>query len=144
MSKRNETRIDKCLAFIGLSLLVAFFLSGPLALAQYGEHVDVITVNGVIDPFTAQYVGRGLDIAQGDGAQCLIIQLDTPGGSDTPMRAIVQKMLNSSVPIVVYVSPGEPGQVPQGFSSPWPPTSRPWPPALTSGPPTPWPCLERS
>ncbi|MGA9347879.1 MAG: nodulation protein NfeD [Anaerolineae bacterium] len=106
MLKRDKTRIDKRLALIGLSLVAAFFLSSPLALAQQGEHVDVITVNGVIDPFTAQYVSRGLDIAQSDGAQCLIIQLDTPGGSDVPMRDIVQKMLNSSVPTVVYVSPG--------------------------------------
>ena len=81
------------------------FGSFSLALAQPGEHVDVITVKGVIDPFTAQYVGRGLDIAQEDGAQCLIVQLDTPGGSDVPMRVIVQEMLNSSVPIVVYVAP---------------------------------------
>ena len=106
MLRRGKTHIDKRLAFIGLSLVAAFFLASPLALAQYGEHVDVITVNGVIDPFTAQYVSRGIDIAQSDGAQCLIIQLDTPGGSDAPMRDIVQKMLNSSVPIVVYVSPG--------------------------------------
>jgi membrane-bound serine protease (ClpP class) len=105
MLRKGETRVDKRLAFIGLSLVAAFLLSSSLALAQYGEHVDVITVNGVIDPFTAQYVSRGLDIAQGDGAQCLIIQLDTPGGSDTPMRDIVQKMLSSSVPTVVYVAP---------------------------------------
>lgn len=90
------------LGVIGACLLFGGFSS---ALAQHGEHVDVITVKGVIDPFIAQYVGRGLDIAQEDGAQCLIVQLDTPGGSDVPMRVIVQKMLNSSVPIVVYVSP---------------------------------------
>jgi membrane-bound serine protease (ClpP class) len=93
------------LALIGLSLVAAFLFSSPLALAQYGEHVDVITVKGVIDPFIAQYVGRGLAIAQRDGAQCLVIQLDTPGGTDTSMRVIVQKILNSPVPIVVYVSP---------------------------------------
>jgi len=103
---RDYKSLDKRLAFIGLSLVAAFlFLGGSLALAQQGEHVDLINVKGVIDPFTAQYVGRGLSIAQNDGAQCLIIQLDTPGGSDGPMRDIVQKMLNSSVPTVVYVAP---------------------------------------
>jgi membrane-bound serine protease (ClpP class) len=105
MLRKGETRVDKRLALVGLSLVAAFLLSSPPILAQHREHVDVITVKGVIDPFTAQYVGRGLDIAQEDGAQCLIVQLDTPGGSDTPMRDIVQKMLNSSVPIVVYVAP---------------------------------------
>ncbi|MFQ5811630.1 MAG: nodulation protein NfeD [Anaerolineae bacterium] len=95
----------KRLALMGLSLVATLLLGFSLALAQPGEHVDLITVEGVIDPFTAQYVGRGLDIAQGDDAQCLIIQLDTPGGSDGPMRDIVQRMLNSSVPTVVYVAP---------------------------------------
>ena len=105
MSVRGKPRIGRRLAFIGLILMAAFLLSSSLALAQHGEHVDLITVEGVIDPFTAQYVGRGLDTAQEDGAQCLIIQLDTPGGSDAPMRVIVQRMLNSSVPTVVYVAP---------------------------------------
>jgi len=75
-------------------------------MAQQSEHVDLVTVTGVIDPFVAQYVGRGLDVAREEGAQCLIIQLDTPGGSDAAMRAIVQEMLNTSVPAVVYVAPG--------------------------------------
>ena len=92
MLRKGESRVDKRLAFIGLSLMAAFLLSSPLASAQPGEHVDLITVEGVIDPFTAQYVERGLDIAQRDGAQCLVIQLDTPGGSDVPMRVIVQKV----------------------------------------------------
>lgn len=88
-----------------LSAIAILLLGGFVALAQAAEHVDVITVKGVIDPFAAQYVGQGIEIAQQDGAQCLVIQLDTPGGSDGPMRAIVQDILNSPVPVVVYVSP---------------------------------------
>ena len=105
MLRKGKPGIDRRLALIGLSLMAAFLLCSPPALAQPGEHVDLIKVEGVIDPFTAQYVSRGLDMAQSDGAQCLVIQLDTPGGSDVPMRVIVQEMLNSSVPIVVYVAP---------------------------------------
>lgn len=91
--------------------LMAVLLSATifsLASAESGSpenHVDVVVVNGVIDPFTARYVSRGIDVAQEDGAQCLIIQLDTPGGLDSSMRAIVQEIMGSSVPIVVYVSP---------------------------------------
>lgn len=96
----------RALAVSMLGVVAAFLLLGsPLASAQPGEHVDLIKVNGVIDPFTAQYVERGLGVAQSDGAQCLIIQLDTPGGSDAPMRVIVQEMLNSTVPTVAYVAP---------------------------------------
>ena len=87
-------------------LAISILLSGLLsASAQGGKHVDVITVKGVIDPLVAQYVGRGIELAQQDGAQCLVIQLDTPGGAEGPMRDIVQDILNSPVPIVVYVSP---------------------------------------
>ena len=87
-------------------LAISILLSGLLsASAQGGEHVDVITVKGVIDPLVAQYVGRGIELALQDGAQCLVIQLDTPGGAEGPMRDIVQDILNSPVPIVVYVSP---------------------------------------
>ena len=87
-----------------MGLVTAILLCSPAVLAQ-GDHVDVISVKGVIDPITAQYVSRGIEIAQSDGAQCLVIQLDTPGGSDGPMRAIVQDLLSSPVPIVVFVAP---------------------------------------
>ncbi len=104
MGKGKMHRV-RYLAFIALNVATIFLLSGLFALAQGGERVDVITVKGVIDPLVAQYVGRGIEIAQQDGAQCLVVQLDTPGGSDGPMRDIVQDMLNSPVPVVVYVSP---------------------------------------
>ena len=102
--KSSQIRGVKRLAFVVLSMVV-FLLPGSPISAQGGEHVDVITVKGVIDPLVAQYISQGIKLAQRDGAQCLIIQLDTPGGSEGPMRDIVQDMLSSSVPIVVYVSP---------------------------------------
>jgi membrane-bound serine protease (ClpP class) len=103
-----KMRRIKCLALIiGIILsVVAMLLPGSRrALAQGATHVDVATVNGVIDPLVAQYLERGIQLAEQDGAQCLVIQMDTPGGSDSAMRDIVQHMLNSSVPVVVYVSP---------------------------------------
>jgi membrane-bound serine protease (ClpP class) len=88
-----------------LSMAVTLLFSNHFALAQGAAHVDVVTVKGVIDPLVAQYLARGIQLADQDGAQCLVIQLDTPGGSDGAMRDIVQNMLSSPVPIVVYVSP---------------------------------------
>jgi membrane-bound serine protease (ClpP class) len=108
----KEMRKVKRLAFIaagitaGVILSLVMMLCGSrFALAQGAAHVDVVAVKGVIDPLVAQYVGQGVEIAQQDGAQCLVIQLDTPGGSDNAMRDIVQSILNSPVPVVVYVSP---------------------------------------
>jgi membrane-bound serine protease (ClpP class) len=88
-----------------LSMVAVLLFGNHSALAQGTARVDVVAVKGVIDPFVAQYLTRGIQLAEQDGAQCLVIQLDTPGGSDNAMRDIVQHMLSSPVPIVVYVSP---------------------------------------
>src|SRR5262249_9041859 len=58
-----------------------------------------------IDPINAQYVARGLDQAARDGAALVLIEMNTPGGLDTPMRDITAAMLKSPVPVVVYVTP---------------------------------------
>ncbi|HXV42562.1 MAG TPA: nodulation protein NfeD, partial [Anaerolineae bacterium] len=83
-----------------------FGLSG-LALAQpaSGKAVMILEVRGVIDPVIAQYVIHGLDTANHSDAQLVIIRLDTPGGLDTAMREMVQAILNSEVPVAVYVEP---------------------------------------
>lgn len=89
------------LAFI---LLLLFLSVGSHVLAQ-GEHVDVLTIKGAITPVLTGYVERGIRDAEDNGAQALIIKLDTPGGLDSAMRDIIQLMTNARVPIVVYVSP---------------------------------------
>lgn len=67
--------------------------------------IDVIPVEGVINPVLVDYIERGIDHAEDSSAIACIIQLDTPGGLDTSMRDIVQKIVNAEVPVVVYVSP---------------------------------------
>lgn len=76
-----------------------------LATAQGVDHVAVLTFKGTVAPVSAQYISRGIDTAVSDGAQALIIEMDTPGGLDSSMRQIIQKMLASPVPVVVYVFP---------------------------------------
>ncbi len=67
--------------------------------------VVVLEVRGVIDPIVAQYVEQGISAANSAGAELVVIQLDTPGGLDTAMRVIVQAILNSDVPVAVFVAP---------------------------------------
>ncbi len=67
--------------------------------------VSVITVEGVINPVTLRLVSTAIDRARAERAQALVIQLDTPGGLERSMRAIVQRMLNADVPVIVYVAP---------------------------------------
>ncbi|NCO67899.1 MAG: serine protease [Nitrospirae bacterium CG_4_10_14_0_8_um_filter_41_23] len=69
------------------------------------KEVIVITVDGVINPVSAEYIGKSIKKANEKKAEALIIELDTPGGLDTSMRNIVKDIIGSEVPVVVYVSP---------------------------------------
>lgn len=67
--------------------------------------IDTIRVEGAIDPAVARYVERGIKVAEADNAQALVMLLETPGGLDDSMRRIVQDILASRAPVVVYVWP---------------------------------------
>jgi membrane-bound serine protease (ClpP class) len=64
-----------------------------------------LTVKSTINPVISEYVEKGFREAASAGAVCVILQLDTPGGLDTAMRDIVQSILNSPVPVIVYIAP---------------------------------------
>ncbi len=65
----------------------------------------VIELDGTINPGTALYVARGIEESRDLGANLIIIRLDTPGGLASSMRTMVKAILNSTVPVVVYVGP---------------------------------------
>jgi membrane-bound serine protease (ClpP class) len=67
--------------------------------------INFIEVDGIINPATAKFITESIDQTTQQGAQCLIIQLDTPGGLMESMRMIVKKILTSNIPIIVYVAP---------------------------------------
>lgn len=67
--------------------------------------VQLATYDGVINPVSAEYVHDALASAQENGAQALIIRLNTPGGLDTSMRLIIKDITAATIPVVVYVSP---------------------------------------
>jgi len=69
------------------------------------EKVSLINIDGAIGPATASYISRSIEEAQSQNAQCLIIQLNTPGGLLDSTQKIVQSFLGSPVPVVVYVAP---------------------------------------
>jgi membrane-bound serine protease (ClpP class) len=70
-----------------------------------GREVMVAEVEGVIDSVVARYVRRSIEEADSRGFEALVIRLDTPGGLDTSMREIIQAILASPVPVIVYVAP---------------------------------------
>jgi membrane-bound serine protease (ClpP class) len=86
-------------------LLVLALLVMPAVASAAPAPVATIEIEGVISPVTLRLVGIAIDRAQAERAQALVIQLDTPGGLERSMRAIVQRMMNAEVPVVVYVAP---------------------------------------
>jgi membrane-bound serine protease (ClpP class) len=75
------------------------------ATAVTAEKVCLIKIDGAIGPATASYISRSIDRARTQNAQCLVIQLNTPGGLLDSTQTIVQSFLGSTVPVVVYVAP---------------------------------------
>lgn len=88
-----------------LFVIVLLAMSIATGVQAQGKSVIVLTIKGTINPVLVGYVERGIEDAEERGAEAIIIQLDTPGGLDTAMRDIIQHMVNSKVPVVVFVSP---------------------------------------
>lgn len=92
---------------IGLTLLVL----GVIAAACGGSgstapgQIHVLKWDGIVNPVMERYIDRGIDKAERSDALAVVIRLDTPGGLDSSMRDIIQRMEASTVPVIVYVSP---------------------------------------
>src|SRR5256714_15491537 len=88
-----------------LSGLVLWLTWATATAAYAAEKVSLINIDGAIGPATATYISRSIEAAQSQSAQCLIIQLNTPGGLLDSTQKIVQSFLGSHLPVVVYVAP---------------------------------------
>jgi membrane-bound serine protease (ClpP class) len=87
--------------------VVLCLLLGALGIATAAstDTVLVLEVRGPITPTVANYLDRGISEAERRDAQAVLIQLDTPGGLDDATRKIMQRIIASKVPVVVYVYP---------------------------------------
>jgi membrane-bound serine protease (ClpP class) len=71
----------------------------------HAETVCLITVEGTVGPATASYISRAIDVSAAQNDECLVIELNTPGGLANSMNDIVQVFYAERVPTVVYVAP---------------------------------------
>ncbi len=74
-----------------------------------------IEIDDVIHPVVAEYVVKGIAQAEAEGAQAIILRISTPGGLDQSMRAIIENVLGSKVPIIAYVGPSGARAASAGF-----------------------------
>ncbi len=90
--------------------LLATVMASPLR-----ADIPVVELDGVVHAVTAGHVVRAIERADADRVPLLVLRLDTPGGLDTSMRQIVDKMLNCKTPVAVFVGPSGARAASAGF-----------------------------
>ncbi len=100
---RADSRAGGRGRIIALSLLL-MTLWLPVRAGATG-HVNLVAIDGSINPASADYIIQAIATSEADGAAAVLIELDTPGGLVSSTQDIIQAMLNARVPIIVYVTP---------------------------------------
>lgn len=89
-----------------LLILISFLLLNEVRAQNVKtSKVLAIEIDGIINPVTSEFILKNINKAESEHYECLIIQLDTPGGLMDSMRIIIKRIINSSVPVVTYVYP---------------------------------------
>lgn len=96
--------MNKKLIIAGMLCLALLGLGKTVGLGKESE-VTIIELEGPINPGAAAFLTRGLEDAEKSGSELVIIRLDTPGGLVPSMRMMVKGIMNSPIPVVVYVAP---------------------------------------
>ena len=102
MTRLSPKRRALSIVFV---LMVVVGLLGPLAGHAQTAHVLVMEVGGIINPVKERFIARALEESVPDQTKLLVIELDTPGGLLGSTRGIVELLLESPVPVAIYVTP---------------------------------------
>lgn len=91
-----------------ISALIVLLLINSILLpsaAEASAEIRVVRIAGVINPVLADFISVEMAAANTDSTRAFLIEIDTPGGLDASMRVIIQKILGSRIPVIVYVYP---------------------------------------
>ncbi len=97
--------VKKLFLLLAVVLAAAHLLASLAAAQRDGREVLVLNVEGPVTPVMLSYIERGIEQADVENAEALVIRLNTPGGSVDLTRRIIQTMIAADVPVVVYVWP---------------------------------------
>jgi len=86
-----------------------------LSVAFCSADVLKISINDAIQPVTAEFIGRALDLAAANHDQAVLIEINTPGGLVDSTREIIEKIVASPVPVIIYVTPSGSRAASAGF-----------------------------
>lgn len=97
--------IKKVISALVFAFSFFIFSAGTTSASDKKQVYSLIKINAAITPPIAEFILQSIDESSKEGADGLIIFLDTPGGLDLAMRDIVKGILNSAIPVLVYVHP---------------------------------------
>jgi len=97
---------------LACAIALATVFCGGAAAAE--DWVELIKIDGSINPASADFIEESLGDAAARGAKALVIELDTPGGLLTSTQRIVKDLLGAPLPVIVYVAPSGAGAASAG------------------------------
>lgn len=104
--KKNKSHLIK--VFLILFVFFVFAFLTPLHYETFAKANQVYIIkikDDTINPITADYIIKSIDKAYQDNSECLIVELDTPGGLLTSTRTIIKEILSSKIPVCIYIYP---------------------------------------
>src|SRR5438270_1990793 len=108
MHSRQSSARHLYLLLLSALIVVVVSLFGTLSArtaSAASPHVDMMTLNSEINPASLSFLKKAIATAEGDGSQALVIEVNTPGGDLASLNSMTEAELNSTVPIITYVSP---------------------------------------
>jgi len=113
--KNDEIRTKNIGARRAAKVFLFLILNSSFFIAAAAADVVKLTIHDTIHPITTEYISRGIDYAARIHADAVLIELQTPGGLSESTRDIIEKIISSTVPVVIYVAPAGARAASAGF-----------------------------